>query len=298
MAGDFVEDTTRVTGQLRSPDRPEALGTQGTDMHLFNDPLLASAPCPGSGLEPLRRRRPRPIVKAGIAAALLVGLPSVLVGGPSAASAVTPNLPVFPDNIVVFPNRDFISLEGFSDHAGEAGLIQVTRPGVGVVGSAIGTVSGTDVAFEVNHPGGICWGAGTGLMVTPDIQAGDVVSLSFGGAVAAATASLDVYANDAVQNGTTVTVTGHIGNTVDPANMEQRIIEPALVDTVIGKRDVRALPGPMTPAPKGGYSSGLEIDTATQIVRCHVHLRQRVRRLHRCQRRARRAGDGVGVHRP
>ena len=133
-----------------------------------------------------------------------------------------------------------------------------------MVGSAIGTVSGTDVAFEVNHPGGICWGAGTGLMVTPDIKAGDVVSLSFGGVVAAATASLDVYANDAVQNGTTVTVTGHIGNTVDPANFEQRIIEPALVDTVIGKRDVRALPGPMTPAPKGGYSSGLEIDTATQ----------------------------------
>ena len=222
-------------------------------MHLFNDPLLASAPRPSSGDDPVRRRRPRPIVKAGIAAALLVGLPSVLVGGPSSAGAVTPNLPVFPDNIMVFPNRDFISLEGFSEHAGEAGLIQVTRPGVGVVGSAIGTVSGTDVAFEVNHPGGICWGAGTGLMVTPDIKAGDVVSLSFGGVEAAATTSLDVYANDAVQNGTTVTVTGHIGTTVIPDNMEQRIIEPALVDTVIGKRDVRAVPGPLTPAPKGGY---------------------------------------------
>jgi hypothetical protein len=203
-------------------------------------------------------------VKVGIAAALLVGLPSVLVGGPSSVGAVTPNLPVFPNNIMVFPNRDFVSLEGFSEHAGEAGLVRVTRPGVGVVGSAIGIVSGTDVAFEVNHPGGICWGAGTGLQVTPDIQAGDVVSLSFGGVEAAATTSLDVYANDAVQNGTTVIVTGHIGNSVDPANMEQRIIEPALVDTVIGKRDVRAVPGPLTPAPRGGYQSSLEFAPATQ----------------------------------
>ena len=75
----------------------------------------------------------------------------------------------------------------------------MTRPGVGVVGSAIGEVSGGDVAFEINHPGGYCWGDGTGLNVTPDIQAGDVVSLSFDGMRDAATTTLDVAANDAVQ---------------------------------------------------------------------------------------------------
>ncbi len=38
------------------------------------------------------------------------------------------------------------------------GTVEVTRPGVGVVGSAIGVVSGGDVAFEINHPGGILLG--------------------------------------------------------------------------------------------------------------------------------------------
>jgi len=67
-----------------------------------------------------------------------------------------------------------------------------------VVGSAIGEVSGGDVAFEINHPGGYCWGAGTGLNVTPDIQAGDVVSLSFNGVRDAATTTLDIFASDDV----------------------------------------------------------------------------------------------------
>jgi hypothetical protein len=47
--------------------------------------------------------------------------------GPASAAG-----PAFPDNLVVFPNRD--------------------------------------PAFEINHPGGYCWGAGTGVNVTPDLQ--------------------------------------------------------------------------------------------------------------------------------
>jgi Fn3 associated/Fibronectin type III domain len=243
-------------------------------MDTFRDPLLARAACAAEPVsDPLsdqgdaghqRRKRAKPIAFAGLAAALLVGLPSVLVGGASGAGALTPNLPVFPNNIMIFPNRDFITIEGYQDHVGQSAKVEVTRPGVGVVGSAIAVVSGDDVAFEINHPGGYCWGAGTGLNVTPDIQAGDVVSLSFGDVQEAATTALDVYASDAVQNGLTVTVAGHIGSTVDSANMEQRIIEPALVDTIVGKRDVRAVPGPLTPAPKGGYSSSLEFDSASQ----------------------------------
>ena len=46
-----------------------------------------------------------------------------------------------------------------------------------------------------------------------------------------------------VQNGTTVTVTGHVGDDVVHDNVEQRIIEPALVDTVIGKRVCAPFPG-------------------------------------------------------
>ncbi len=149
-------------------------------------------------------------------------------------------------------------VEGFEGYANQTLLVEVTRPGVGVIGSAEGVGSGTDVAFEINHPGGYCWGAGTGLNVTPDIQPGDVVTLSFDGEVIAASTTLDIAADDATQNGTTVVVTGHIGDEIPHDQMEQRIIEPALVDTAIGRRDVRALPGPSVPAPKGGYVSGVE----------------------------------------
>ena len=55
-------------------------------------------------------------------------------------------------------------------------------------------MSGDEVAFEINHPGGVCWGDGTGVEVTPDIQAGDVVSLIIDGEEIAATTTLDVYA--------------------------------------------------------------------------------------------------------
>jgi len=208
----------------------------------------------------------------GIASALLVGVPAVLIGEPTAVSAVTPNLPVAPNNIGVFPNRDFVNFEGYIGHHGQQALVEVTRPGTGVVGSAIGTVDNPNndplaVIFEVNHPGGICWGAGTALQVTPDIIAGDIVSIKIpanpatgAAAVNDATTVPDAFANDAVQNGIIVTVTGHIGPAVNRANIEQRIIEPALVDTAVQKRDVRAVPGPMTPAGKGGYASSLEFD--------------------------------------
>ncbi len=269
-------------------------------MDTLRDPLvprgaICAKSAPDSGGASARRRLPRPIAFTGLAAALLVGLPSVLVGGASGAGALTPNLPEFPNNIMIFPNRDFITIEGFAEHAGESGKVEVTRPGVGVIGSAVAVHSGGDVAFEINHPGGYCWGAGTGLNVTPDIQAGDVVSLSFGDTVVAATTSLDVYASDAIQNGTTVTVNGHIGGDVDFNNMEQRIIEPALVDTIVGKRDVRAVPGPMTPAPKGGYSSSLELGPDETFVATYI-FDVEARRPHRGERRSRRAGDGVGVH--
>src|SRR6476646_6426053 len=138
-----------------------------------------------------RRIRTKSIALAGIAGALLIGVPTVLVGvGSPAGAAVPAPVPTFPDNLNVFPNRDFVSIDGYSEHAGQPATITVTRPGVGVVGAATGIVSGGDVAFEVNHPGGICWGEGTGLKVTPDIKAGDVVTLTFGSTQAAATTTL------------------------------------------------------------------------------------------------------------
>lgn len=203
--------------------------------------------------------------RVALVGALAASLSATAVIGATSASAA---VPTFPDNLLVFPNRDFIAVEGYQDHIGATATVEVTRPGVGIVGSAEGVVAEGDVAFEINHPGGYCWGAGTGVNVTPDIQPGDVASIRFGDTKAGETRVQDGFVNaDATQeptihSGHTVIVRGHIGADVIKDQTEQRIVEPALTDTVIGRRDVRALPGPMTPAPKGGYSSGLAFNDA------------------------------------
>ena len=231
-------------------------------------------------------RRGRVALPLGIAT--LVGLPLFMAGGSPSVSAVTPNLPVFPNNLVVFPNRDFVTIEGFAEYGGQFGKVEVTRPGVGVVGSAVGEMSGGDVAFEINHPGGVCWGEGTGLNVTPDIQAGDVVSLIINDEVVAATTTLDVAADDATQPAPNmVVVTGRIGDGVIPAQMEQRIIEPALVDTSIARRDVRALPGPMIPVRQGWLLLRAVVRRGCQHLQGDVCVRHRVRSVHRGPRGSR-----------
>src|SRR4051794_36640658 len=199
-----------------------------------------------------RHRLARRVIGVGAVAGLTVT--GLVLTGPAASAAV----PVFPNNVVVFPDRDFVSVEGYEDHVNETATLTVKR-GNQIIGSAKSLVSDSGVAFEVNHPGGVCWGAGTDLKVTPDIKAGDVVSISFpDGAHDETTTSSATVIKDMTRNGTTVTVEGTFGSDVKPDNMEQRIINPDLVD-VVGKRDVRALPGPMTPAPKGGYSSGMDV---------------------------------------
>ena len=204
------------------------------------------------------RRRSRVAIASGTTAATVLGL--LIVGqAPSASAAV----PAFPDNIIVFPDRDFISVTGYQGRVGQTATVEVTRPGVGIVGSATAVVQAGDIAFEVNHPGGVCWGNGTSLQVTPDIVSGDVVSIRFGANAAGDTRTQDAFVTSgSTQVGDTVTLTGHINPGIPQANVESRIIEPALVDTNIGKRDVRAIPGPLTPAPTGGYSSSLEFPTA------------------------------------
>ena len=159
--------------------------------------------------------------------------------------------------------------------------MEVTRPGTGVVGSARVVIGPGDVPFEINHPGGYCWGAGTDLNVTPDIRPGDVVSISFAG-VAEPT---DVTTQDAFVTGVnyvdgadTFTVVGHVGAGMDPANMEQRIVNPELTGTAIGRRDIRAIPGPLTPDNSGQYQSGLEI-TGETFTATYVFLDAAVARI-------------------
>ena len=51
--------------------------------------------------------------------------------------------------VVVFPDRDFVTIEGYQDHVGETGTVTVTRNGQ-LIGSAQGTVEEGDVAFNSN----------------------------------------------------------------------------------------------------------------------------------------------------
>jgi len=210
----------------------------------------------GAAAPPRAQRSPRLTNRTGralVAGGLAVASATAGIVIAETASAAVPS---FPDNVVVFPDRDFVTIEGYQDHVGEVATVEVNRPGVGVIGSAKGTVERGDVAFEINHPGGYCWGAGTGLNVTPDIQAKDVVSIKFtDGTSGETTTAGAAVTGDATVSGSTVTVNGNISG-ANPAQMEQRIVNPDLVD-LVGKRDVRAVFGPMTPAPKGGYSSGL-----------------------------------------
>ncbi len=173
--------------------------------------------------------------------------------------------PAFPDNIVVFPDRDFITIEGYQDHLGETATVEVTRAGVGIVGSAQAVVEEGDVAFEVNHPGGYCWGAGTGLKVTPDIRGGDVVTIKFGGKAAGDTTVAEAAVTEVqhASGSSIVKVIGRLGAGDNPLQLEQRVVNPDLRDTIINRRDVRAVPGPLVAAPRGGYSSSLETSGST-----------------------------------
>src|SRR3954447_3959622 len=204
----------------------------------------AGATAPPRADRPSRPSRTgRALVAGGLAVATATG--GVLIA--ETASAAVPS---FPDNVVVFPDRDFVTIEGYQDHIGEVATVEVTRPGVGVIGSAKGTVERGDVAFEINHPGGYCWGAGTGLNVTPDIQAKDVVSIKFtDGTSGETTTAGAAVTGDATVSGSTVTVNGNISG-ANPAQMEQRIVNPDLVD-LVGKRDIRATDATLTPAAKG-----------------------------------------------
>lgn len=201
-------------------------------------------------------------IALGTTGALIAGV-GMLAGATGAAAAV----PTFPDNLLVFPDRDFVSVEGYADHAGQIALLEVTRPGAGVVGSATARVSGTDVAFEVNHPGGVCWGNNTSVKVTPDILAGDIVSISFNGQRAGETTVADAAVTTApTVDGNILTVRGHIDpQKVNTDFTEQRIIQPAFKDTAVNRRDVRALPGDPAAAPKGGYTSQLQFSGDTFV---------------------------------
>jgi hypothetical protein len=94
--------------------------------------------------------------------------------------------------------------------------------------------------------------------VTPDIRAGDSVQIRFGDTILGDTIVQDAAVDgSAVRNGNTVTVKGYFNDGVNASRVEQRVINPGLKDTSIGRRDVRAVPGGTG---DDGYTSSLAID--------------------------------------
>lgn len=161
-----------------------------------------------------------------------------------------------PNNIICFPERDFCTFENFIDRTGQTLLVEVNRNGV-IVGSATGVVSGDIVAFEINHPGGRCWGDGTNLKVTPDIQAGDLVTVKSGALLLGDSIIQNGYITTYSLVGTTLTINGFVASSVVPENLEVRIVNPLLLATTVQKRQVNAVFGPLTP--NVGFSSGLDV---------------------------------------
>ncbi len=172
-----------------------------------------------------------------------------------AAQAADP--PAAPNNIVVFPQRDFVTIEGYQGRVGQQATVTVTRNGV-ETSRAVGRVAAGDVALEINHPGGVCWQG-----VTPDIKPGDVVRVSFPGGASDSTRTQrpevtpqadgaglrKVGAFDLVVEGTR--------GAVPLSRIEQRIINPDMDPTEIGRRDIRA------PSRPGPYTSTLTAPTST-----------------------------------
>lgn len=165
--------------------------------------------------------------------------------------------PTFPNNIVCFPERDFCSISGYIDYTGEQLTLNAIKDDI-LIGSAKGVVSGADPAFEVNHPGGLCWGEGVTLKVTPNIEIGNKIEIKKDALLLSEIIIKNGYITNKERIGNTIKITGFVDSNIKPDNIEIRIVNPDLKTTSIGRRDVRAIVGPIGPV-FTGYLSGITI---------------------------------------
>ncbi|QIN81379.1 hypothetical protein GBA63_01120 [Rubrobacter tropicus] len=174
--------------------------------------------------------------------ACFAALLAVLALAPQAnAQAVINEPPQLPHEVVVFPQRDFVVADGYQD--GQRLDFEVIRKDTGgndvTVGTATGVVAGG--LLEVNHPGGVCW-----TDQTPDILPGDRVVVTDPSGNGDAVTTANVTAEAAFINDTTGNIEVHgtareaDGSRIPIERLEQRIINPDLVDTSVGRRDIRA----------------------------------------------------------
>ena len=221
---------------------------------------LAPAPSKDGGSA---RRRTRTTVAGVLAIGLTTG---GLMSMP--AQAINSNPPTGPGNVEIFPVRDMVAIEGYTEQAGRTATITATRGGQ-VVGKTVGTV-GADGFLEVNHPGGVCWGEGSGApQVTPDLQAGDEIRVDFSDGTFDGSKVVDVEATGVVLDETahTLTINGRYGPGVDmpgtdlvadPGKFAIEIVNPDMRNgSAIGARAIGwpgDAPDPLDPEPVGGYT--------------------------------------------
>src|SRR3954465_8326118 len=166
-------------------------------------------------------------------------LAGVFAFGAGSASAAISAPPVAGHNITIFPERDFVHVDGYP--AGQSMTINVVRNGT-VIGTATGAPDAAGI-LEVNHPGGICW-----TTVTPDILPGDVVQALPDPAVPPGDAT--TTANVAVTDGPVTDAAGHVivrgiaqdaaGAPLPPGQLEQRMVNAGGFAGTQHRRDARA----------------------------------------------------------
>src|SRR3954470_14959247 len=182
----------------------------------------------------IRTAPPRTRVRA---TGLALGVAALAaLGAPSLASAAVNNPPVLPHSIIAFPQRDFVSADGFT---GESYTVDVIHPD-GTTRSTGPGIAPKNGVIEVNHPGGVCWQG-----VTPDIRPGDKVRITNNADGSAdETTVANVTAKRPVQTGPgSVEIHGTAldaaGNPLPVDQIEQRLVDPDLFD-LNGRRTLRA----------------------------------------------------------
>lgn len=202
----------------------------------MNKPILKQTSRARRGAKPPGTRL---VLLATLAACALLFTGATLLRAPvPVASAQAINQPpVAPHSIIAFPERDFVTIEGY-DPADGTVVIEIIRNGV-VVSSAAGVPDAVGF-LEVNHPGGLCW-----VGVTPNIRAGDIVRTTQNGVVDQ-TRVANVTAGPAIDmGGGTIVIHGSArdaaGNRLPEDQIQQRMVASSANPFALsGRRTIRA----------------------------------------------------------
>jgi len=199
---------------------------------------MSTAPIRGSG-------RARLLVRTLFAAVLATVAFFCAFFARDAQASPTP-----PHVITAFPQRDFVSAEGYTQD--DTVTVEIIHPGsVLGVGTVTGLVpqddpatDGFDGIVEVNHPGGACW-----VGSTPDIRPGDTVRITIDSGPNKGQVDETVVANVTAKrpvqiDATTLEVHG-TARSADGAplpldQIEQRLVAPGDQFNKSGARTLRA----------------------------------------------------------